>query len=128
MSDLEHSIPSRIQDKLPPHLQRLPQVRLDHDLWVGVASTDWRARLRGLMWVASLPNEWGLLITNCSSVHTFWMRFKLDLVWLDRNGMVVTIDRGVGPRRVVGHRGVKSCLEVVAGNGEQFASRIARGT
>jgi uncharacterized protein len=41
----------------------------------------------------------GLLIPRCSSVHTFGMRFPLDLVFLDRNGRACSIRREIPRRR-----------------------------
>ena len=42
-----------------------------------------------------MPATLALHITPCRSVHTFGMRFALDLIWLDRAGAVVRVDRGV---------------------------------
>ena len=70
----------------------------------------WR-RLRGLAWwdaAAAAP----LLIPRCRSVHTFGMRFALDLVWLDAHDRVVRIDRAVPPRRVRLCRRARRVLEV----------------
>jgi uncharacterized membrane protein (UPF0127 family) len=58
-----------------------------------------RQRLIGLAWSRS-PRAPALLIPRCRSVHTFGMRFALDLVWLDPAGRIVRVDRGVRPRRV----------------------------
>src|SRR3954468_22065030 len=49
-----------------------------------------------------------LLLPRCRSVHTFGMRFALDLVWLDGAGEVVRVDRGVPPYRVRSCRGARS--------------------
>ena len=43
----------------------------------------------------------GLLIPRCASVHTFGMRFELDLVFLDGDGRPLPIRRAVPPRRLV---------------------------
>jgi uncharacterized membrane protein (UPF0127 family) len=49
-----------------------------------------------------------LLIPRCRSVHTFGMRFALDLHWIGPDGELVRVDRGVRPWRV------RSCREAVA--------------
>jgi uncharacterized protein len=72
------------------------------------------ARLRGLAGVASLPAGTGLHIPRTRSVHTFGMRFALDLVWLDADGRVVRIDIDVGPRRVRSCRSARSVVEIPA--------------
>ncbi len=68
-------------------------------------------RLRGL---AFAPPSGPLLIEGCRSVHTFGMRYELDLVWLDGEGAVVRVDRGVPPRRVRTCLRARSVLEVPA--------------
>jgi len=57
------------------------------------------------------PPPYALLIPHCRCVHTFGMRFHLDLVWLDGRGHVLAIDRAVPPRRVVRHRGATAVIE-----------------
>jgi uncharacterized protein len=58
-----------------------------------------RDRLVGLAWRREPPAE-GLLLPRTRSVHTFGMRFALDLHWLDAAGAVVRVDRAVPPRRL----------------------------
>jgi uncharacterized protein len=77
---------------------------------VFVART-FRARLLGLAWLADLPDECGLLIPRCSSVHTYGMRFALDIAFLDGDGAVLREVRAVPPRRVVRCRGAAAVLE-----------------
>jgi len=69
------------------------------------------ARLRGLIG-RDWPEGVALEIPRCRSVHTFGMRFALDLVWLDGARRVVRIDRAVPPRRVRSCRAARSVLEV----------------
>ena len=59
-----------------------------HRLGIAVANTFLR-RLRGLMFSRSLPADSGLLIIGCNSVHTAFMRYAIDVVYLDKNGTVV---------------------------------------
>jgi len=68
-------------------------------------------RLLGLAWRRREPRH-ALLIPGCRSVHTFGMRFALDLVWLDARGAVVRVDRRVPPRRFRRCRGAAAVLEV----------------
>jgi hypothetical protein len=85
-------------------------------------ASSWRERLVGLAWRRSVPPGTGLLLPRCRSVHTFGMRFALDLVWLDASGKVVRVDRSVPPRRVRSCRRARSVVELpalgVAGAGE----------
>ncbi|HVY76873.1 MAG TPA: DUF192 domain-containing protein, partial [Solirubrobacterales bacterium] len=80
-----------------------------------------RARLLGL---ALLPRERvgaGLLIPRCASVHTFGMRFALDLYFLDGAGRVLCVHRGVPPRRLRRCRGARAVLEIPSAQGGEPA-------
>jgi uncharacterized membrane protein (UPF0127 family) len=57
-------------------------------------------RLVGLIGRRTWPAGVALEIPRCRSVHTFGMRFALDLVWLDGARRVVRVDRAVPPWRV----------------------------
>jgi uncharacterized membrane protein (UPF0127 family) len=80
-----------------------------------VVARSFRARLLGLAFRRAPPDDAALLIPGCRSVHTFGMRFALDLVWLDREGFVVAVDRSVRPGRVRVCRAAVAVLEVRAG-------------
>jgi uncharacterized protein len=102
----------RCCDMEPRRLRRLARTEvLGRE--VPVAS-GFRSRLLGL---ALLPRERagaGLLIPRCSSVHTFGMRFPLDLVFLDREGSGVCEVRAVRPFRIVACPGAAAVLELPA--------------
>jgi uncharacterized protein len=100
-------------------LGSLPAVELEGGLVVHVAAGPF-ARLRGLAGLDDLPGEHGLLLPHTRSVHTFGMRFPLDLVWLDRDGSIVMMQGGVAPRRHAMARSARSVLEVRAGWGPRF--------
>ena len=73
-----------------------------------------RARLLGLAGLEREQAGSGLLIPRCASVHTFWMRFDLDLVFLDREGAPLALRRRVPPGCVVWRRGAAAVLELPA--------------
>jgi len=75
-------------------------------------ANDFRTRLRGLAFRDREGAGPGLLIPRCASVHTFGMRFPLDLYFLDAAGAVLSVRRGVPPRRIHWHRGASAVLEV----------------
>ena len=81
-------------------------------------------RRKGLARLDALPADVGLRIHGCSAIHTIGMRFALDLLWLDREGRVVRIDRDVPPRRQRVCLQAKSVLEVAAGGADAFAARL----
>ena len=72
-------------------------------------------RARGLGFRRDMPADAALLIPRCRSVHTFTMRFALDLIWLDAGGEVIRIDRGVRPGRLRWCRGADAVLEQKSG-------------
>jgi hypothetical protein len=90
-----------------------------------VVARSLRARLKGLAFAA--PGT-ALLIPRCRSVHTFGMRFALDLVWLDARGRVLAVDERVPPRRVRSRRDATAVLEVPAGSAfEMIRALMAEG-
>jgi uncharacterized protein len=76
-----------------------------------------RARLLGLALLDRAEASPGLLIPHCAAVHTFGMRFDLDLYFLDADGSVLAAHRAVPPRRFVAHRGAAAVLEVPSPSG-----------
>jgi uncharacterized membrane protein (UPF0127 family) len=59
------------------------------------------SRFRGLQLRAALAPGSGLLLVPCPSIHTFMMRFPIDVVMLDRTGAVIALRRAVRPWRIV---------------------------
>jgi uncharacterized membrane protein (UPF0127 family) len=70
-----------------------------------------RSRLLGLAFLDDLPETCTLLIPRCSAVHTFGMRFPLDIAFLDRDGQALRTIEAVPPRRFVSCRGAAAVLE-----------------
>jgi uncharacterized membrane protein (UPF0127 family) len=85
-------------------------VRLAESLW---------DRFWGLMGRKGLADEAGLLIRPCSSVHTAFMRFPIDVVFLDRSLTVVKVSAAVRPFRATIAAGAHSALELNAGVAER---------
>ena len=80
---------------------------------------DFRTRLRGLAFREREDSGPGLLIPRCASVHTFGMRFALDVFFLDAEGTVISVRHAVPPRRIIWQRGSSAVLEIpVAPEGE----------
>jgi uncharacterized protein len=94
-----------------------------HDLAGGLRVHDARgrrARGRGLGGLDALPGDHALRIPRCRSVHTFTMRFPLDLIWLGADGAVVRVDRAVPPRRHRGCARARAVVETKAGCADRF--------
>jgi hypothetical protein len=72
-------------------------------------------RARGLLGRDSLERGTGMLIDRAGSVHMFFMRFPIDVVFLDRDRTVVRIVSALKPWRVAGARRAVAALELPAG-------------
>jgi len=83
-----------------------------------------RARLCGWLGRAAAPPSRGLWIAPCDSVHTFAMRFAIDLVFVDAVGVVKRIDRGVRPWRIRVCVGAVSVVELAAGRASVLGIRV----
>lgn len=80
-------------------------------------------RLQGLLGRRSLGEDEGLLLRPASSVHTLFMRFPIDVVFLDRDLRVLRVADGVPPWRVVSRRRSRLVLELPAGAAARLGLR-----
>jgi trehalose synthase len=95
---------------LASRLQALPAAAVaGHEVRVAAG---FRARLLGLAGLDRERAGCGLLIPRCRSVHTFGMRFPLDLVFLDADGRELSRRRRTGPCRIVSDRRATAVLEL----------------
>jgi uncharacterized membrane protein (UPF0127 family) len=73
-------------------------------------------RLRGLLGRAELPSGSALAIAPCAAIHTFFMKFAIDALFLDREGRVVRALPGLRPWRATRfHRQAAQVVELPAG-------------
>jgi uncharacterized protein len=80
-------------------------------------------RLRGLMGRKALAPGDGLLLRPSGSVHTCFMRFEIDVVFLDRDLEVVGVAPSVRPWRVRARRGARAVLELAGGEAARLEIR-----
>jgi hypothetical protein len=73
------------------------------------------ARARGLLGRSGLEPGGGMLIDHAGSVHMFFMRFPIDVVFLARDRTVVRVKHRLGPWRVAAARRAVASLELPAG-------------
>jgi uncharacterized protein len=83
------------------------------------------ARMRGLLGRDRLALHEALLLAPCRSIHTFGMRFPIDVLFIDRQQRVVAIHRDVPPRRMLVSLRGRLALEMCAG--AAAALQIASG-
>jgi uncharacterized protein len=67
---------------------------------IEVAKSLW-SRTKGLLGRSHLPPDQGLWILRCNSIHTFFMKFPIDLVFLNRKMEVTKTISKVGPGRFI---------------------------
>jgi len=60
------------------------------------------SRAKGLLGKKGLEEGQGLIITRCSSIHTFFMRFKIDVAFLDKDNKVVALAHNLASARLAG--------------------------
>lgn len=72
-------------------------------------------RTGGLLKLPSLKENQGLLIKKCNSVHTFGMKYSLDIVYLNRHLKVVKLVENMKPKRMSLCLRAKHTLEMLAG-------------
>lgn len=72
-------------------------------------------RMRGLLGRDGLETGEGMLIDSAPSIHMFFMRFPIDVVFVDRDWKVVRIVHGLRPWRLAGARKAVAALELPVG-------------
>jgi uncharacterized membrane protein (UPF0127 family) len=87
--------------------QLLAELRIASGMWT---------RMKGLLGTKSLPLSQGLWIYDCKSIHTFFMNYAIDCIFLDKKMKVVSLIPDVVPGRLVWpQRGADSVVEIAAG-------------
>jgi uncharacterized protein len=77
---------------------------------VMVADTYFK-RLKGLMFTKSLPEQNALHIVPCNEIHTFNMKYSIDVIYLDDKNSILAIDEDMKPGKIGKH--VKNAVSVV---------------
>ena len=89
-----------------------------------VADTFW-SRVRGLIGSNPLAPGEGLLIVPCNSIHTHFMRFPIDVLYVNADQVVVGIDHSLPPWRIGRvHRGAHFVLELPAGRARATNTQV----
>lgn len=91
----------------------LPEERLLLDRVMRPTTT--LERMRGLLSRPPLQDGEGMLLAPCASVHTFGMRYPIDLVFLTRAWRVRRVVPALKPLRLAGSFGAAMTLELASG-------------
>lgn len=83
-------------------------------------------RLVGLLGRRGLGADEALLLAPCNNIHTFFMRFSIDVVFLDREGEVLAIVPALRPWRVAAALRAHACLELAAGGARRSGLEVGQ--
>ena len=82
-------------------------------------------RLKGLLGKKSLPANEGLILKPCASIHTFFMRFPIDVLFLDKNMRVIRLIHDMSPAHLSSTAwGSKMTIELPAGKINQTSTQV----
>ena len=76
---------------------------------------DREARNRGLLGRSSLADDAALILAPCNSIHTFFMRFAIDVVFVDRDGRVRRTRQALRPWRIQAAPRAFAVVELASG-------------
>ena len=82
------------------------------------------SRMKGLLGESSLDQDQALWIDPCNSIHTFFMKFDIDCVFVNRNLEIVDVAKNIKPGRILFPRwSACSVIEMRAGQAEEKGLR-----
>lgn len=83
------------------------------------------ARMKGLLGTSALNESQGLWIHRCNSIHTFFMKYPIDCVFLDRQMVVRSVIADVAPGRMVWPQWrAVSVVEMRAGRAKELGLKL----
>lgn len=77
-------------------------------------------RASGLLCLPKLCAGEGLLIASCNSVHTFFMSYAIDVMFLSKNLEILSVIQHLVPWRMAANFGASMTLELPAGSADAF--------
>jgi hypothetical protein len=90
------------------------------------AYTFW-SRLKGLMFTKNLPERSGLHIFPCTAIHTFFMNYGIDILYLNKENIIVGMETALEPGKVgKKFKHAKSVIELPAGTLENTSTLIGQ--
>ncbi|WZL72716.1 DUF192 domain-containing protein [Clostridiaceae bacterium 35-E11] len=82
-------------------------------------------RLRGLMFTKNLPSNCGLLIRPCQRIHTYFMQYNIDVLHLDSNQQVITLEENLQPGKIgIKHSSTFEIIELPAGTIQKTDTKV----
>jgi uncharacterized membrane protein (UPF0127 family) len=82
-------------------------------------------RFIGLIFRKEISSEEGLILEDCYSIHTFWMRFPVDVIFLDSYNTIIRIYHSLKPFRITPVvQNAKRVLELKAGVARKLCLKV----
>lgn len=84
-------------------------------------------RFKGLMFTKELPNQNALQIIPCREIHTFFMNYSIDVLYLDANNTILSVDENFTPNKI--GKKVKNAVSVIElpnGTIEKFNLKVGQ--
>lgn len=85
---------------------------------------DRTTRNRGLLGRSSLPDDSALILAPCNSIHTFFMRFAIDVAFVDRDGHIRRARQALQPWRIQAALHAFAVVELASGALERSDTRV----
>lgn len=99
-------------------------VTISHNLQV--ADTYFK-RLKGLMFTKELPTQYALQIIPCKEIHTFFMNYSIDVLYIDSKNNIVSIDENLKPGKVGRFvKKAKFVIELPEGKIKEFDIKVGQ--
>lgn len=57
-------------------------------------------RLKGLMFTKELSSDSSMYIRPCGQIHTFFMNYNIDVLYLDKNNKILDVDENISPGKI----------------------------
>jgi uncharacterized protein len=111
-----------------PRVHRIRRLPIYDFLHVGMSLREARSlhsRLLGLAFLDEMGADEALFIPRCRSVHTFGMRFPIDVLFVDRDWRLVRMVRDLPPWRVASCREAAAVIEVRAGEADRLRAGLS---
>jgi uncharacterized membrane protein (UPF0127 family) len=84
-------------------------------------------RLKGLMFTKNLSSQSALLIYPCSEIHTYFMNYSIDVLYLDVNNKIIAVDESMKPGKIGKYRkGSTSVVELSSGTIQQSSTKVGQ--
>ena len=86
-------------------------------------ASSWGRRFLGLLGRKEYPDGNALLLEGCPSIHMFFMKFAIDVLFVDENLKVVKVVQELRPWRIADSPGAHSTIELPAGTARRLGIR-----